>query len=57
VFDDAKDKAQDFAGQAKDKFGQQQEGQDDQQNESNSGNLDDLKDKATDFAKERFGNN
>lgn len=57
VFDEAKDKAQDFMGQAKEKFGQQQEGQDDQQNEGMSGKVDEMKDKATDFAKERFGNN
>ena len=60
VFDDAKDKAQDFMGQAKEKFGQNQndQNQDDQQNEGGSG-TDQLRDKASDAmqnAKERFGN-
>lgn len=55
TFDDAKDKAQEFMGQAKEKFGQQQ---DDQQNEGSSGRTDELRDKASDAmqnVKERFG--
>ena len=60
VFDEAKDKAQDFMGQAKDKFGQQNDqNQDDQQRDGMSGKADELRDKASDTmqnAKERFGN-
>ena len=57
VFDEAKDKAQDFMGQAKGKLDQQnnQNQDDDQQRE---GNTDELRDKASDAlrnAKERFG--
>ncbi|GAB1511741.1 CsbD family protein [Actinophytocola sp. KF-1] len=56
TFDEAKDKAQDFMGQAKEKFGRQQ---DDQQNEGSSDRVDELRDKASDAmqnAKDRFGN-
>jgi uncharacterized protein YjbJ (UPF0337 family) len=60
VFDEAKDKAQDYMGQAKDKFGRQNdENQDDQQGEGMSGKADELRDKASDAmqnAKDRFGN-
>ena len=58
VFDEAKDKAQDFMGQAKEKLGQQNDqNQDDQQ--QGEGLPDDLRDKASDAmrnAKDRFGN-
>jgi uncharacterized protein YjbJ (UPF0337 family) len=56
VFDEAKDKAQDFIGQAKDKFAQQ-DGRDDQQTDGTSGKTDELRDKASDAmqnAKDRF---
>ncbi|MBB4906969.1 CsbD family protein [Actinophytocola algeriensis] len=64
-FDEAKDKAQDFMGQAKEKFGQQddqnqgEQNQGDQQDEGLSGRGDDLRGKASDAmdnARERFGN-
>lgn len=58
AFDEAKDKAQDFMGQAKEKFGQQNDqNQDDKQ--QGEGMPDDLRDKASDAmrsARERFGN-
>ena len=57
VFDEAKDKAQDFMGQAKGDLGRQNDqNQDDEQRD---GLPDDLRDKASDAmrnAKERFGN-
>jgi uncharacterized protein YjbJ (UPF0337 family) len=56
TFDEAKDKAEEFMGQAKEKFGQQQDGE--QQNEGSSGQVDELRDKASDAmrnAKDRFG--
>ena len=55
TFDEAKDKAQEFMGQAKERFGQQQ---DDEQNEGSSGQTDQLRDKASDAmqsVKDRFG--
>jgi len=57
VFDEAKDKAQEFMGQAKEKFGQQD--QNDQQNEGMPGQTDELRDKAADAmqnAREHFSN-
>lgn len=58
VFDEAKDKAQDFMGQAKEKFGQNQENQNQDDNQR-EGMPDQLRDKASDAmrnAKDRFGN-
>lgn len=63
VFDEAKDKAQDFMGQAKDKFGQQNDQNQDDQNQGNqqgegmSGQLRDKASDAMDNAKDRFGGN
>lgn len=57
TFDEAKDKAQEFMGQAKEKFGRQRQ-EDDQQNEGSSGRTDELRDRASDAmqnAKDRFG--
>lgn len=59
AFDEAKDKAEQFMGQAKEKFGQQQDDQDNEQNEGTSGNVDELRDKASDAmrnVKDRFNN-
>lgn len=58
TFDQAKDKAQDFMGQAKGKLGQQNDqNQDDEQ--QRGGKTDELRDKASDAMRnvnERFGN-
>lgn len=56
VFDQAKDKAEKFMGDAKEKLGQQND-QNDDQREGANGKMDDLRDKAGDAmknAKDRF---
>lgn len=60
TFDDAKNKAGEFMDQAKEKFGQRQDGeaQDGQEREGMSGKVDELRDKASDAmrnVKDRFG--
>ena len=56
VFDEAKDKAQQFASQGKEKFGQQNQDEGDQQNDGMSGDLRGKAEDAVRNAKERFGN-
>ena len=56
VFDQAKDKAEQYMGDAKEKFGQQND--QDEQREGSGGKADELRDKAGDAmqnAKDRFG--
>lgn len=62
TFDDAKNKADEFMDQAKEKFGQRQnqegEAQEGQEREGMSGKVDELRDRASDAmqnAKDRFG--